>query len=148
MTDYPGPERRKENLDLESRVRDLEEENRSSIKSRQAMHRQLGDLSVKVDLVLSRMDDKFEECSSHKTETALLKAAHSVLANTISTMAVSMKDLGESTGKSIKDLGASTATAIKDIQDDQKWATRAAATGLVATVGGLAAYIWKVTIGR
>ena len=134
---YSGPERRAENISLETRVRDLEEESRASIKSRQAMHKQLGDLGIKVDLVLSRMDEKFDEFGSHKTETALLKAAHSVLANTISTMAVSMKDLG-----------ASTAQAIKDIQDDQKWATRAAATGLVATVGGLAAYIWKVTIGR
>ena len=133
--EYEGVERRKGNI--ENRVRDLEESDRTGAKSRQAMHKQLGDLSIKVDLVLSRMDDKFDECSSHKTETALLKAAHSVLANTISTMAVS-----------IKDLSTSTAQAIRDIQDDQKCATRAAATGLVATVGGLAAYIWKVTIGK
>lgn len=134
---YDGIEKRKDNLALEPRVRDLEESERAGAKSRQAMHKQLGDLSVKVDLILSRMDNNFDDCGEHKTETALLKAAHNVLSNTISTMAVSMKDLG-----------ASTAQAIKDIQDDQKWATRAAATGLVATVGGLAAYIWKVTIGK
>lgn len=124
MDEYEGVERRKGNI--ENRVRDLEESDRAGAKSRQAMHKQLGDLSIKVDLVLSRMDEKAEECSDHKTETALLKAAHTVLVNTISTMA----------------------QAIRDVQDDQKWATRAAATGLVATVGGLAAYIWKATVGK
>jgi len=144
--EYEGVERRKGNI--EGRVRDLEESDRAGAKSRQAMHKQLGDLSTKVDLVLSRMDENVDDCGNHKTETALLKAAHNVLANTISTMAVSMKDLSASTATAIKDLGTSTATAIKDIQEDQKWATRAAATGLATTVGGLAAYIWKVTVGK
>jgi chromosome segregation ATPase len=133
--EYEGVERRKGNI--ENRVRDLEESDRAGAKSRQAMHKQLGDMSVKLDLVLSVMGEKAEECAGNKTETALLKAAHTVLSDTISTMATS-----------IKDLSTSTAQAIRDIQDDQKWATRAAATGLVATVGGLAAYIWKVTVGK
>jgi len=134
---YDGTERRKDNISLDTRVRDLEESSRAGDKSRQAMHKQLGDLSIKVDLVLSRIDDKFVECSDHKTETALIKAAHNVLLNTITTMSTS-----------INEFKTATAGAIKEIQDDQKWATRAAATGLLATVGGLAAYIWKTMVGK
>ena len=133
--EYEGVERRKGNI--ENRVRDLEESDRAGAKSRQAMHKQLGDMSVKLDLVLSRIDEKNEECTAHKTDTALLKAGQNVFTSAISTLADSMKEFKEA-----------TTDAIRDIQDDQKWATRAAATGLVATVGGLAAYIWKVTVGK
>ena len=135
MDEYTGPERRSGNV--ESRVRDLEESDRAGAKSRQAMHKQLGDMSVKLDLVLSRIDEKNEECSAHKTDTALLKAGQNVFTSAISTLAESMKEFKEA-----------TTDAIRDTQDDQKWATRAAATGLVATIAGLAAYIWKVTVGK
>jgi chromosome segregation ATPase len=117
MSEWDGKERRSD--DLATRVRDLEENDRVSSKSRQAMHKQLGELTTKMDLVLERLEEKNTDCVNHKIEMSLLKQAHNVLTDTISKLA-----------------------------DDQKWATRAATTGLIATTGGLAAYIWKVMINR
>lgn len=115
MTDYSGPERRKENIELEGRVRDLEEKDRSGCKSREMMHLQLEHLNTKMDLMLSRQDEKNDECALHKTETALLKQ-HQSLVN----------------------------ERMEDYEDDVKWAFRTALGGALGAVCSLVAAIWSM----
>lgn len=100
---------------IEDRVRDLEEDNRASSKSRQAMHKQLGDISYKLDTVLAKMEAKNEECAQHQTELALLKLR-------VAAVEVSRQELS----------------------DNSKWASRTAVTSLLGLVLGLIAYVWKV----
>lgn len=80
---YDGPERRKDNIELETRVRDLEEKDRASLKSRELMHVQLDHLNTKMDLMLSRQDEKNEECADHRTKTAILEQKHAALEKAI-----------------------------------------------------------------
>ena len=117
-------ERRKDNL--EGRVRDLEENDRrhtaehvETIDSIAVVHARVGDLNVKVDMILSRMDEKAVDCAEHKGRLALMEQAHNVLTDTV-----------------------------KTLQAEQVWATRAAATGLAATLSGMLAYMWKVTLHK
>ena len=100
---------------IEDRVRDLEEDARASSKSRQAMHKQLGDISYKLDALLSKMESKNEECAQHQTELALLKLR-------VAAVEVSRQEL----------------------YDNGKWASRTAVTSLIGLVLGLIAYVWKV----
>jgi len=130
MTDYPGPERRKGNMDLENRVRDLEEDNRASIKSRQAMHRQLGDLNCKMDIMLSKQDEKNEACASHRTETVLLKKSQEV------------------TEAALKAHKEDTKTAIDGVEEEQIWLRRTAIGGLLFSLAALVGAIWSMITGK
>jgi len=127
---YDGPERRADNIDLENRVRDLEEENRASIKSRQAMHKQLGDLNTKMDLMLSRQDEKNDACAVHRTETALLKQSQDV------------------TDKALEDHKTSTKEAIGAVEEEQIWLRRTAIGGLAVSVVSLIGALWAVITGK
>jgi hypothetical protein len=127
---YDGPERRAENIDLESRVRDLEEENRASIKSRQAMHKQLGDLNTKMDMMLSKQDEKNEACAIHKTETALLKKSQEVTADALKTHK------------------EDTAKAIGDVEEEQIWLRRTAIGGLAFSLVALIGALWSMITGK
>lgn len=108
-------EQDQEKIKIEDRVRDLEEEARNSTKSRQAMHKQLGDISYKLDAVLSKMEAKNEECAQHQTELALLK------------LRVAAVEVGR-----------------QELYDNGKWASRTAVTSLAGLLLGLIAYVWKV----
>lgn len=119
MTDYPGPERRKDNISLEARVRDLEEEARSNTKSRQSMHKQLGDINFKLDAVLVKMDAKNEECAEHQVELALLKQRQTIVER-----------------------------AQSIFTEDIKWSSRTAVTAVVGLLLGLIGYIWKVMVAK
>ena len=138
---YSGPERRADNIDLEKRVRDLEEENRASIKSRQAMHKQLGDLNTKMDLqlgdlntkmdlMLSRQDEKNDACAVHRTETALLKQSQEV------------------NDKAIEAHKAATKDAIDAVEEEQIWLRRTAIGGLAVSVISLIGALWAVVTGK
>lgn len=127
---YEGPERRADNIDLENRVRDLEEENRASIKSRQAMHKQLGDLNTKMDLMLSRQDEKNDACAVHRTETALLKQSQEV------------------NDKAIEAHKAATKDAIDAVEEEQIWLRRTAIGGLAVSVISLIGALWAVVTGK
>ena len=127
---YSGPERRADNIDLENRVRDLEEENRASIKSRQAMHKQLGDLNVKMDIMLSKQDEKNEACAIHKTETALLKKSQEVTADALKTHK------------------EDTAKAIGDVEEEQIWLRRTAIGGLAFSLVALIGALWSMITGK
>lgn len=113
---YEGPERRKENLELEARVRDLEEKDRASVKSREMMHLQLEHLNTKMDLMLSRQDEKNEECAIHRTDTALLKQGH----------------------QTFKD-------ALASVVEEQVFTRRFALGGLATAAGSLIASLWGLT---
>lgn len=119
MTDYPGPERRKDGTALEARVRDLEEGARAADKSRAAMHRQLGDINYKMDAMLIKMDAKNEECAAHQVELALLKQRQ-----------------------------VAVESATSSLTDDGKWTSRTAVTALIGLVLGLIGYVWKVMVGK
>lgn len=134
---YHGEMRRKDDSDgpLQDRVRDLEESDRASTKSRQAMHKQIGDLdskmdssfkalSAKLDYILSQQIEKVEECGEHKTETALLKQAQTEFVKGMTAMA----------------------DAIKTLQTDQKRATHGAIVGLLTALFALGGYIWNKVV--
>lgn len=127
---YSGPERRADNIDLENRVRDLEEENRASIKSRQAMHKQLGDLNVKMDIMLSKQDEKNEACAIHKTETALLKKNQEV------------------TDKALESHKKDTKDAIAEVEEEQTWLRRTAIGGLAFSLVALIGALWSMLTGK
>jgi hypothetical protein len=112
---YDGPERRKDNIELETRVRDLEEKDRSGVKSREMMHIQLDHLNTKMDLMLSRQDEKNDECAVHKTDTALLKQHQTLIDE-----------------------------RMEAHEDDVKWAFRTALGGALGAVCSLVAAIWSV----
>lgn len=118
---YEGPERRKENLELEARIRDLEESDRSGIKSRELMHIQLSHLNTKMDLVLSRMDEKNEECAIHHTKTAILEQKQVALEKAIDD--IFKKD-------------------IAPIEEEQLFLRRFVFSALVTALGSLVASIW------
>ena len=123
---YEGPERRKDNLDLEARVRDLEEKDRAGTKSRELMHTQLEHLNTKMDLMLSRMDEKNDECALHKTKTALLEAAQAAA------------DLLAKKDKQALD------TRLQALEDDVRWAYRTGLSGTVSAVAALLGAFWAV----
>lgn len=102
-------------VNLEARVRDLEEEARTSSKSRQGLHRQMSELDKKMDKMLDKMDAKTLECAAHKTQTAL----------------------------AIKSLEAAE-DKIDDVSDEQVWVRRFAVSGLVAAVLSLLSVIWSM----
>lgn len=104
---------------IEDRVRDLEEEARNSTKSRQAMHKQLGDISYKLDAVLAKMQEKNEECARHQTELALLKQKLQIVE-----------------------------TDQETLYNDGKLASRTAVTSLIGMVLALVAYVWKVMVAK
>jgi hypothetical protein len=116
---YEGPERRQDSIDLAARVRDLEEEARSGGKSRQAMHRQLGDLNTKVDLVLTKMDEKAEAITEQKMKTLLLENKNNNFEIRLDT-----------------------------VEDNQKWATRGTLSALATAAAALAVHIWKMAVGK
>lgn len=62
--DYKGTERRAGG-DLESRVRDLEEDVRAGAKSRQAVHIRIGEMDKKIDSNDARINDKLDAISTN-----------------------------------------------------------------------------------
>lgn len=118
MTDTGG--------NLEARIRDLEERDRAGEKSRTLMHVQLEHLNTKMDLMLSRQDEKVEDCAAHKTKTALVEAAVA------------------SVERAAAEHHQHVADRLTEHEADIKWAYRTALGGACVAAVSLAGFVFQL----
>lgn len=98
--------------DMEQRLAKMETETELGKQSRFNLHRQYESLEGKLDALLKKIDGFLDNCSVHKTSTALLRQEVSAL----------QSDLVE-------------------LAEDVKWALRLAITSLLGVCGSLVYYI-------
>ncbi len=158
MKDYDGEERREPNKLLEPRVRDLEEKERAGYKSRQALHKQIGDLDVKVGENYKNLNAKVEE--NHKNLNDKVEENHKNLNTKLDLVLSRMEDNSEDCGEhktetallkqaqeTLTEALAGITEAVGKIKDDQKNIIYFLAAGLLGIIGWLVDALYRKLTG-
>lgn len=126
--------------DIESRVRDLEEKERKAQAAITAITNQLGNLNCKMDMMLSKQDDKYEDCTAHKMQTALLDKAVQVIER-------ERTEDKKAAEKALSEAKDDFKAKIKEVADEVVFFRRTAIGAAGTAVMALLAVIWKLLVG-